>query len=376
MTDARTPGLLDGVRVLDLATERAELAGRMLADLGAEMIKIEPPDGAPARRRPPFDETTHAGGDRSLYWAAVALGKQSVVLDLEDHVGAERLRGLVASADVLIESFDPGVLEARGLGFAALSAINPGLVYVSVTPYGQSGPHALRPATELTLEAAGGLLGLQGDGDRPPVPVGLPQAAFHAGIQAAADAVIALNERDQSGLGQHLDVSMQAAVVWTLMQASGFPPNTGGDPPNTGAERAWPTPERLAGGAVPHIVECADGYASAQLTIARPGTWAAALRWRDAEVGIDDELRAVDWLTWDAALADGQISAELVARAHEEVLALFRSKTKQQLMDWAVEHRLLVAPILSTADLLRDPHLQARDFWREIAGRTHPGPVA
>jgi len=365
------------VRVLDLATERAELAGRMLADLGAEVLKVEPPGGARARRRPPFDERPGVASDeRSLYWAAVALGKRSVVIDLDDAAGAERLRALAASADVLIESFDPGALAARGLDYAALSPRHPGLVYVSVTPYGQSGPHAMRPATDLTLEAAGGLVGLQGDGDRPPVPVGFPQAAFHAGLQAAADAVIALNERDRSGLGQHLDVSMQAAVVWTLMQTTGFPPNTGGDPPHTGAERRWPTPDRLAGGAVPRVVECADGWASAQLTLGRGGTWAAALRWRDEEAGIDPELRAVDWLTWDVALAEGRLSAELVERGRAEVLALFRSKTKQELMDWAVANRLLVAPILTTADLLRDPHLRARDFWREIGGRTHPGPVA
>src|SRR5690606_4390298 len=108
---------------------------------------------------------------------------------------------------------------------------------VSVTPFGQDGPMAQAPASDLTVEAAGALLGLQGDGDRPPLPVGYPQARSHAGIQAAADAIIALNERARSGLGQHLDVSMQACMVWTLLQATGYPPNEGRDPPGSGPER-------------------------------------------------------------------------------------------------------------------------------------------
>ena len=171
-------GPLAGIRVVDLASERAELAGRLLADLGAEVIKVEPPGGVRARRLPPFD------GKRSLYWAAVGLGKRSVVFDLEAPEQRERLLALLAGADVLIESFDPGELEGLGLGYAALSARHPRLVYLSVTPYGQAGPLAGAPASELTIEAAGGLLGLQGDGDRPPIPLGLPQAAFHAGAQA------------------------------------------------------------------------------------------------------------------------------------------------------------------------------------------------
>jgi benzylsuccinate CoA-transferase BbsE subunit len=258
-------GPLRGVRVIDVATERAELSGRVLADLGAEVIKVEPPGGAAARSFPPWDSPGVGAASDSLYWAAVALGKQSVVIDFEQEQGREQLLRLAASADVFIESEDPGVMARRGLGYEALSGVNPGLVYVSVTPYGQTGPHAGRPATELTVEAAGGLLGLQGDGDRPPVPVGYPQAAFHAGLQAAADAIIALNERLRSGMGQHLDVSMQAAMVWTLMNATGYPPNTGGDPPTTGEARAGPPLELAPGVAFPHVWPCKDGYV--QMTV-------------------------------------------------------------------------------------------------------------
>ena len=256
------------MRVIDLATTRAELAGRQLADLGAEVIKVEPPEGAEARRMPPFEDGREDDPDGSLYWATVGLGKRSVVLDLELESDRERLRALAASADIFIESFDPGTLDAIGLGQQALREANPRLVYVSVTPYGQTGPDAHSPSSDLTLQAAGGLISLQGDGDRPPVPVGYPQAAFHAGLQAAADAVIALNERDRSGRGQFLDVSMQAAIIWTLMQATGFPSQEDRDPPNRGDDRAEPLPETIPGVEPTVIHECADGYIVAGLGVA------------------------------------------------------------------------------------------------------------
>ena len=229
---------LDGVRVIDLATTRGEMAGRVLADLGAEVVKVEPPEGAEARRVGPF-----AGdSDESLYWAALGLGKRSVVLDLEQQADREELHHLLTGADVLIESFDPGEMARLGLGFEELSSRYPRLIYASITPYGQDGPWAQRAASDLTVEAAGGLLGLQGDPDRPPLPVGYPQAAFHAGVQAAADVAVALNEREASGQGQQLDVSQQAAIVWTLMNATGYPPSQGGDPPMHGVARATRVP--------------------------------------------------------------------------------------------------------------------------------------
>ncbi|HLF70970.1 MAG TPA: CoA transferase, partial [Dehalococcoidia bacterium] len=260
-------GPLAGIRVLDLATPRAEIAGRMLADLGADVLKVEPPSGAAARKLPPFvdgperrgSQSGRSASDQSLYWAALALNKRSAVIDLDAEAGRERLRALTRHADVLIESYDPGTLDAAGLGYEALSALNPGLVYVSVTPFGQHGPKALWPATELTLEAAGGRISIQGDRDRPPLPIGYPQAAFHAGARAAADAIIALNERAVSGRGQRLDTSMQEAVIWMLMNWDGFPPNTGRNPPGAADDRADPQAPRPTATAV-GIFTCVDGY--------------------------------------------------------------------------------------------------------------------
>lgn len=368
MTEHQPP--LAGIRVLDLATERAELAGRMLADLGAEVLKIEPPGGAAARFLPPFADDT---GD-SLYWAAVGLGKRSAVLDITSAEGRAQLERLAASADILVESFDPGVMGSLGLGYDRLRELNPRLIYVSVSPYGQDGPHAARPATDLTLEAAGGLLGLQGDGDRPPVPVGYPQAAFHAGAQAAVDAVVALNERDRSGLGQHLDVSTQAAVVWTLMNATGYPPNTGGDPPKSGEGRTDPPMEIAPGVAFPNIWRCKDGYVQASITLG--GLGARTIGNLILRIEADGELspeHADGWTAWAYAIEPGAVDAEILAGAREEIRGYFERHTKDELMRVAVEEKLLSAPVRTVEDLLRDGHLKQRDYWQTVGGRVHPG---
>jgi crotonobetainyl-CoA:carnitine CoA-transferase CaiB-like acyl-CoA transferase len=374
MTAAPTR-LLDGIRVLDLATSRAELAGRILADLGAEVLKVEPTQGVDSRRRPPFDERPDGDGG-SLYWQAVGAGKQSVVLDLENDAAARQtLRELARRADILIESFDPGTMSAWGLSYAALSALNPSLIYVSVSPYGQHGPKSGWPATDLTLEAAGGRLGLQGDRDRPPIPVGYPQASFHAGGQAAADAIIALNERELSGLGQRLDTSMQEAIVWSLMNFPGYPSLTGGDPPGYGDDRATaPLPARR--GPFLGVSACADGYvvvtptSQGQFLAAITQSVVPALR---EEGRLDEALDAVDWDEWEIARASDSLSETQTEQAAAAARAFFASKTKLALMRWAWQSDVHLGPVNTTRDLLENPQLQARGYWQAIGGIVRPG---
>ncbi|MEE8337934.1 MAG: CoA transferase [Dehalococcoidia bacterium] len=369
--DAAAAGPLDGVRVIDLADARAELAGRVLADLGAEVISVEPPGGSPSRRRPPFDDGREDDPDGSLYWASVALGKRSIVLDISDEAGRERLRGLLEGADIFIESADPGTLQSLGLGYEALRDLNPALIYVSVTPWGQDGPLVGQPVTDLTLEAAGGLLSLQGDGDRPPVPVGYPQASFHAGVQAAADALIALNERQHSGLGQHLDVSMQAAVVWTLMNATGYPPNEHRDPPGKGDDRAGPPVQRIPGVTLRTMIDCADGIT--YMNSAGGGALAGVLRWADGEGVLPGALRDIDVEGWPLMIRAGALTAEQYNEAFDFAVDFIAGKTKRELQQFAVERSLLVAPIYTAVDIADDHQLAARDYWQTIDGRRHPG---
>ncbi len=371
-------GPLHGTRVIDASTVRAELAGRILADLGAEVIKIEPPEGAEARRLPPFERGREGDAEASLYWAAVGLGKRSVALDIDREPDRARLRRLLADADIFVESFDPGRLEALGLGYAAVQETNPALVYVSVTPFGRDGPDAATPATELTLEAAGGLLGLQGDGDRPPLPVGFPQAAFHAGAQAAADATIALYHARQTGLGQHLDVSMQAAIVWTLMNATGYPPNTGQNPPSTSEFRNEPRPEILPGLTLPYLVEFSDGLAFVGLGLPGVGwrTLHFLMRWAESSSSLPEELCGIDWQDWLADVLEDRLPREKIDKGLQALLAFLRTRSKGELLELALEEKMLIAPLLTMADLREDPQLAARDYWTRVGDRMHPGPFA
>ena len=373
------PTLLDGIRVIDIATPRAEMAGRVLADLGAEVIKVEPPGGAPARRMPPFSDSEPG---RSLYWAHVGFGKRSVVIDPESSAQRDDFMALLRTADVLIESSDAGFMAAHDFSYEHLKDQFPRLIYASITPYGQNGPHANRPATNLTVEAAGGLVSLQGDGDRPPIPVGYPQAAFHAGVQAAADVCIALRERERSGLGQHLDVSQQAAMVWTLMNATGFPPNTGGDPPGTCADRR--NVPLVDGEPVPGPVHpCKDGYVVFGVVPGGLGLRHATafLKRISKEGALTGKMEGIDVDQWAADVAqlvqtDPAATAPMVAEASKQIHEFVATRTMNQLFRWAVEDGYMMAPLLTSKDIAEDSHLQIRDYWVEVDGHKYPGPFA
>src|SRR5262245_63598108 len=210
--------MLSPYRVLDLTTERGMLCGQILGDLGADVIQVEPPGGSPARRIGPFYRDIPSP-DGSLFWWAYNRNKRSITLDVTSSDGQAILRRLVAGAHFLIESDTPGALAAHELGYDDLAALNPALVYVSITPFGQDGPKAHYADSDLIILAAGGPLILTGDDDRPPVRVSVPQAYLHASAQAAAAALIAHHERQHSGRGQHVDVSAQQAVAQATQSA-------------------------------------------------------------------------------------------------------------------------------------------------------------
>ena len=367
--------LLEGIRVLDLATTRAEFTGRMLSDLGAEVLKVEPPQGVDARRIPPFESDDPA--KPSLYWAAVGLGKLSAVLDIRNSESDRaRLRELVKACDVLVESYDPGVLEGLGLGYADLRPLNPRLIYVSVTPYGQTGPKAQWPASDLTLQAAGGRVALQGDQDRPPLPVGYPhQAAFHAGMQAAADVVIALNEREYSGLGQRLDTSMQECMIWSLLYVHGYPTHAGVDPPGAGDDRATPT--NISAG-VAAGTPCADGYVLAMANRTQLANNAATkiIPALDAAGWLPDELRSIDWQAFAQAAKEGKPPVADLETLAIALTKLIGTHTKQEWMEFATRNDLNWSPINTTRDIVQSKQHAARNYWQKIGDYTHPGPPA
>ena len=371
---------LHGIRVLDLTSAAAETAGRLLADLGAEVVKIEPPGGCEARHTPPFAGDRRDDPEASLFWRAFGAGKRSVVLDTTQPGDRERLVALARGADVWLESSAPGELDALGLGAGAMRAANPALVYVSITPYGQHAPDAATPATDLTLAAAGGLLAMMGDKDRPPVPVGFPETTQHGAIQAAADAVLALYERSRSGEGQHLDTSTQAAVVWMLMFVTGFAA-FGQDPPTFGDDRGEAgrrTLEIVPGLRNPVIEPCKDGHVAMTLVLGAQGNhgFGAAMRWAAENDALDADLTDRDWSTWLEDIPAGRLAVEDASRGLEQMLAFLRTRTKAEIQAEAVARKMLIAPAYTASDLLADPQLAARGFWQEVDGCLHPGPFA
>jgi len=190
--------------VLDLTTERGFLCGKIFADLGADVIKIEPPEGDPARDIGPFYKDV-PDRERSLFWFAFNTGKKSITLNLESTGGQRHLRELVKTSDFLIESFDPGYLEKLHIGYTALSKVNPRLIMGSITPFGQNGPYSDWKGPDIVPWAMSGYMWMTGDPGRAPLRISSPpQAYLHASAMTAVGLLLALRYRDASGKGSML----------------------------------------------------------------------------------------------------------------------------------------------------------------------------
>jgi len=205
---------LEALKVVELCDERGEIAGKLFADLGADVVKIEPPDGSPSRRYGPFaGDQEHP--DRSLYFWSFNTGKRSVVADFRTEEGRDLVRRLMEQADVVLETTRPGELAEYGLDYGQIAAANPSIVYVSITPFGQDGPWAGYQATDLISLALGGQMMACGYDDvpgSPPIRGGGDQSYYLASVIAVSGALTALWEREYGGEGQHVDVSMHDAL--------------------------------------------------------------------------------------------------------------------------------------------------------------------
>ena len=204
--------MLNNYRVLDLTDEKGFLCGKILGDLGADVIKIEKPAGDISRRIGPFFHDT-PDPEKSLNWFALNASKRGITLNLEDPEGKEIFRKLADTADVIIESFTPGYMDTLGIGYASLSASNPRLIMTSITAFGQTGPYKDRKASDITLLAMSGLMSINGDSDRPPLRMCLDQSYYLACAQAAAGTLLAIQCRYASGKGQCVDVSIYEVAV-------------------------------------------------------------------------------------------------------------------------------------------------------------------
>jgi crotonobetainyl-CoA:carnitine CoA-transferase CaiB-like acyl-CoA transferase len=341
-------------RVLDLTGGNGWLCGRMLADLGAEVIKVELPGGDPGRRVGLFANPAHPDPEENLGWWFHNRGKLSITLDLNDPAGRTELLRLVATADVLVESYSPGWMEDRGLGYAQLLEVNPRLVVTSITPYGQTGPCASWSASDLTVTAGTGELWLTGDADRAPVRVSVPQVFLHAAAEGAVHTMAALWHAQHTGFGQHVDVSAQLAGLRPLMNAAAFHLLEGRELMRVGPDN----------GRFRMINRCKDGHVAVLPAAGAIGgpMMRFFMDWADRDGVADPLVKDRDYSEINFVNEPPEFFAGVIAT----LAALFAKHTKAELYDAALEHLLLLAPVCTVADLRVDEQLAAREYFVPI----------
>jgi crotonobetainyl-CoA:carnitine CoA-transferase CaiB-like acyl-CoA transferase len=350
--------MLSPYRALDLTDEKGLLCGKILADLGADVIQVERPGGNPARSIPPFLEDI-ADPERSLFWFAFSAGKRSITLDWESEAGKDLFKRLAKTADFIIESFPPGYLERTGLSYEVLTKTNPRLIVASITPFGQTGPFKDFKAGDLIASAMGGMVGCTGEPDRPPVRISADLAYCQAGVHAAIGLLIALSHRAATGQGQWVDVSMQASTVRTLhtqlpyweysnhiVQRSGIRRFRGG----VSTQEIWP---------------CKDGFVSWMFFGGAVGTQQMRLmvEWMKGK-GMAGSLSTgvQDW----AALDLTKVSLEKIRSWERAIGDFFLAHTQEELYQGALEKRIPLTPLNDMSGVVEDEQLAARGFWAGV----------
>ncbi len=370
----KAEGMLSPYRVLDLTDEKGLLCGKILGDLGADVIKIEKPGGDPARNIAPFyhDEPDP---EKSLFWFALNTSKRGITLDIEAADGQEILKNLVKSADFVIESFPVGYMDKLGLGYSDMKEIRPAIILVSIAAFGQTGPYKDWKTSDIVAWAMGGEMENWGEPDRPPLRVSHhSQSYLNAGADGVIGALMALYHRESTGEGQHIDISIQEAVAlfdggnrnpaWARNKTFRKRTETNRLGSTHKATQLWP---------------CKDGYVSWSHGGPSPlGPSLPLIKWMESEGFTSDFLKEFDWTRRDFP----GISQEEMDQIEEPTARFFMAHTKAELLDGAVEHKTMLYPVATTADMLENPQLAARGFWQKVehpelgATITYPGAFA
>lgn len=334
---------LDGVTVIDLGQiYQGPYATLLMAKAGANIIKVEPRQGEPARLR------ATVGKSATLPFAMLNSNKRGVTLNLKDERGRDLLKRMVAKADVLLENFAPGVMERLGVGWPVLSAINPRLIYASGTGYGLDGPDRDNLAMDLTVQAASGVMSITGFADGPPVKAGPAVVDFMSGVHLYGAVVTALYERTFTGRGRLVEVAMQESIYPSLASNLSFLYNSqGGVPPRTG--------NRHGGLAIApyNVYATADGYI-AVITVVEEH-WKSLLE----AIGRQD-------LKGDARFASNAARVTVMAEVDAIIEAWTRTLTKAEAFAILRRHRVPSAPVRDLAEVMHDPHMHQRGMLERI----------
>src|SRR5262245_24324021 len=334
---------LKGYRALDLTGVSGQLCGRLLADLGMEVIKIEPSGGDPVRKVPPFARSAD-GKQLSTTFAHLNAGKASKVLDLDREADRAAFRRMVETAGVVLESFQPGALEAKGLGYKALAAINPGIVMASITGFGQTGPKKNLACNDLVALAESGFLYISGDPSLPPCRPPETQAYYFASLFAAAGLLAALYRRERTGRGDHVDSSMQETLA-TQEHIIRLWANEKQISKRAGSQHGSVAPAK--------IFSCRDGFVYLYLTRQH---WKLFLTiWKDHASVFD----ASDWLN------------NLYRRAHADELnqavqSFLNRFTMAEITDLLQGKGIPCVPVNTPMAFANDEHVRSRGFMAPV----------
>jgi formyl-CoA transferase len=331
MTDSPLP--LAGIRVIEICNVAAgPFCGMLLADMGADVIKVENPEGGDTLRSwPPITQ------GYSENFASLNRNKRSVTLNLKDPADVDALRRLIAESDVLVENNRPGVMDRLGVGYAQASALNPRLIYCSISAYGQSGPRSQEGGFDLTIQAMSGIMSVTGEPGGAPVKCGVPLADFSAGLYGAFGIVSALRQAQATGQGTHLDVSMLGATLGiAALQTSEFF-GSGRDPVKLGSAHPRNAPYR--------VFRSRDGYFG--MAAGNNALWKSVC----------------DVVALPHLLDDERFKSPTLRAKHQDALLeiLEAEFTKLDTESWLQRFReagVPCAPINSYSQVLRDPQVE------------------
>ncbi|MFN4112489.1 MAG: CaiB/BaiF CoA transferase family protein [Sphingomonadaceae bacterium] len=335
-------GKLSGIKVIDLTQFLpGPMMTVMMADQGAEVIKVEPPAGDPARRQAPFE----AG--HSVWFANLNRGKHSVFLDLKSEDGKARLNHLCREADVFVEGFRPGVMARLGFGYEAVRALNPAIVYCSISAFGQHGALAHHPAHDMAVQALAGFLSVNDGPDGTPVVPGAPSADMAAGLTALSAVLMALIGRERTGQGDYIDCAMfDSLLPWCAHTAGSA--IAGGEAPRSSSQRS------LGGAAFYQVYRTADGR-----FIVLGGREIKFARNLLSALGRDDLLPYAE--------APAGEQAPLV----DFLRQTFLTRTREEWVTWFADKDVAFAPVLDFREALDEPHLAERCLLVEAADGGH-----
>ena len=337
-------GLLHPIRILDLADEKASFCSKLLADLGAFVIKIEKPGGDPSRQMGPFFKKSPSPEASLFFWHSNT-NKRGITLDIEKNEGKEIFFRLLKKADVVVESFAPGYLEKLGLGFDALREVNPRLILASVTGFGQNGPRSQYKSCNLVASAFGGQMYVSGSPLTPPLKPHGEQSSYVTSLFSAIGILLALRKRRLGGKGEHIDISSQECVASTLdhVLVRYF------------YDRIIPKRQgNLSWNNSSFILPCKDGHI--YLTISTQ--WETLVEWMASE-GMAEDLMDETWRDEGYRLRNIDHVIRILQR-------WTRTHSVQELFELGQSMRFPWAPVSSPEDVLKSPQLRAREFFIDV----------